>query len=48
MHIEGAEIKALLGNSNVIKKIKPALAISVYHDTNHILEFFELLQKSTY
>lgn len=47
MDIEGAEIKALLGGLNLIKKIKPALAISVYHDTYHILEAFELLQKST-
>jgi FkbM family methyltransferase len=47
MDIEGAEIKALMGALNVIKKIKPTLAISVYHDANHILEAFELLQKST-
>jgi hypothetical protein len=36
MDIEGEEIKALVGATETIKKYKPDLAISVYHNINHI------------
>ncbi len=36
MDIEGAELDALLGAKQVIPKFKPILAISVYHQQNHL------------
>ncbi len=36
MDIEGAELDALLGAKQVIQKFKPILAISVYHEQNHL------------
>lgn len=38
MDIEGAEIKALKGAGNTIKKSKPVLAISAYHELEHLWE----------
>lgn len=38
MDIEGAELKAIHGASNIIKKYKPKLAISVYHSPNHMID----------
>ena len=38
MDIEGAELNALKGAENLIKKNKPDLAISVYHYPRHIWE----------
>jgi len=38
MDIEGAEIEALLGAKDIILKHKPLLAISVYHQPEHIWE----------
>lgn len=36
MDIEGAELNALLGAKQVIQEFKPVLAISVYHQQNHL------------
>jgi FkbM family methyltransferase len=36
MDIEGAEFDALLGAKQIIQKLKPVLAISVYHQQNHL------------
>jgi len=36
MDIEGAEFDALLGAKQVIQEFKPILAISVYHQQNHL------------
>ena len=38
MDIEGAEIKALQGAQKIIKTQKPILAISAYHELNHLWE----------
>ena len=38
MDIEGAEIKALQGTQKIIKDQKPVLAISAYHELNHLWE----------
>lgn len=38
MDIEGAELIALHGAANIIKKYKPKLAISVYHRPNHLVD----------
>jgi FkbM family methyltransferase len=38
MDVEGAEIEALRGAANTIKKNTPKLAISVYHNRNDIFE----------
>lgn len=38
MDVEGAEVQALLGAKDTIRKFKPRLAISIYHRPNDILE----------
>lgn len=38
MDIEGAEFDALNGAVKIIKKYRPKLAISVYHNPNHIID----------
>lgn len=47
MDIEGSEIKALNGAKNNIQKNKPTLAISAYHETEHLWEV-PLLIKEIY
>lgn len=43
MDIEGAEMNALLGARDTIKKNKPFLAISVYHRKGDLIEIMEYL-----
>ena len=43
MDIEGAEYDALKGAEYIIKTQKPRLAISIYHDKNHIVDIPALL-----
>jgi hypothetical protein len=38
MDIEGAELKALKGASDIIRKNRPKLAISVYHKQNDMID----------
>jgi len=45
MDIEGAEVNALLGASNVIQKYKPDLAISIYHKAEHLFEIPLLIKE---
>ena len=47
MDIEGSEIKALIGAKNSIQKNMPTLAISAYHETEHLWEV-PLLIKEIY
>jgi hypothetical protein len=44
MDIEGAEPDALIGAKHVIQKAKPILAISVYHQQNHLWKIPLLVQ----
>ncbi len=43
MDIEGAEHAALLGAKHIIESQKPRLAISIYHDVEHIISIPKLL-----
>lgn len=43
MDIEGAELKALHGSENTIKKFKPKLAICVYHDNKDFTEILNYI-----
>ncbi len=45
MDIEGAEIDALIGATESIKKFKPKLTISCYHKASHLWEIPELILK---
>jgi len=45
MDIEGAEMKALIGAENVIRKSEPILAICVYHKPEDIYELTKLIHK---
>jgi len=44
MDIEGAEPDALIGAKHIIQKFKPVLAISVYHQQNHLWKIPLLVQ----
>ena len=44
MDIEGAEIEAIKGAADIIKRCKPDLAISVYHDIEHLWQIPLLLR----
>jgi FkbM family methyltransferase len=43
LDIEGAEIDALNGMANIIKRDKPHLAVSMYHQPNHLWLIIETL-----
>lgn len=45
LDIEGAEIEALHGAKEMIRKYKPQLAISIYHKKEHLFEIPELLKE---
>jgi len=48
MDIEGGEIKALRGGLDLIQKMRPYLAISIYHKISDLWLIFELLEKFEY
>lgn len=48
MDIEGGEIKALSGSLDLIQKMRPYLAISIYHKISDLWLIFELLEKFEY
>ena len=43
MDIEGAELDALRGAENSIRKFRPKLAISVYHKLDHYWEIAQFI-----
>lgn len=45
MDIEGAEYAALLGAEKIIKKYKPRLAISIYHNPSDYWRIYELIHE---
>jgi len=45
MDIEGAEPEALSGAEKLLRDVGPNLAISVYHEPNHIWELMEQIKK---
>ncbi|ESP90427.1 MULTISPECIES: FkbM family methyltransferase [Pseudoalteromonas] len=45
MDVEGAEIEALKGASEIITDFKPNLAISVYHHPEHLWQIAELIEE---
>ena len=45
LDIEGAEMEALEGAREMIRKYKPQLAISIYHKKEHLFEIPELLKE---
>ena len=42
--VEGFEFPAILGAENTIRKNRPKIALTVYHDTNHFIEIREFLK----
>ena len=45
MDVEGAEMKALIGAENIIKKYKPKLAVSIYHRLEDLWEIPDIIMK---
>ena len=45
MDIEGAEVEAIKGAANIIRRYKPDLAISVYHEIGHLWQIPLLLSE---
>jgi FkbM family methyltransferase len=44
LDIEGAEVEALRGATEIIRKFKPQLAISIYHKKEHLYQIPEFLK----
>lgn len=42
--IEGAELKMLMGASNIIKQQKPKMALCVYHNINDLIDIIEYVK----
>ena len=45
MDIEGSEIRALAGATETIRKHRPNLAVSVYHNASHLTDAFALIDR---
>jgi FkbM family methyltransferase len=45
MDVEGAEYQALIGAVDIIKRNKPKLAISIYHNQSDLFRIFELINQ---
>jgi FkbM family methyltransferase len=46
MDIEGAEVDALLGGAEIMKRFKPKLAVAVYHDYENAIKCREIILKA--
>ena len=43
MDLEGAELDALIGAENIIKNMRPKMAISIYHKQSHLTDIFKFI-----